>query len=92
MTLTRDQAITEDEFHYGECRIIIGPRGGRTIDIAVWRRSGRTQTWVTRPNDFSVPVSHGLYDHGHITHNNAYLFHSAAVCTPTVIDNRKLKP
>ncbi len=35
------------------------------------RRNGKTQTWKTRPNDFRIPIKHGLYDYGNITQDNA---------------------
>jgi hypothetical protein len=39
-----------------------------------WRASGKCQTWKTRPNEFKLPVKHGLYNNAHITHENAHLF------------------
>jgi len=35
------------------------------------RRTGRTQTWKTRPSEFRIPIKHGLYEYGEITHVNA---------------------
>lgn len=35
------------------------------------RRTGKTQTWKTRPNEFKIPFKYGLYYSGYITHNNA---------------------
>ena len=35
------------------------------------RRMGKTQTWKTRPNEFKIPVKHGMYDSFYITHLNA---------------------
>lgn len=34
------------------------------------RRNGQTKTWKTRPNEFSIPVKYGLYEHGYITDRN----------------------
>jgi len=34
------------------------------------RRSGKTQTWKTRPNEFKIPVKYGLYESTYITHLN----------------------
>lgn len=39
-----------------------------------WKVNGQVQTWVTRPNDFRVPLKHGLYRHGELTHENCHLF------------------
>lgn len=36
------------------------------------RRTGKTQLWKTRPNDFKIPVKHGMYDSFYITHDNAH--------------------
>lgn len=30
------------------------------------RRNGKTKTWKTRPEDFQIPIKHGLYDYGYI--------------------------
>lgn len=35
------------------------------------RRNGATKTWVTRPNEFRIPVKYGLYDYFYITDKNA---------------------
>jgi len=34
------------------------------------RRTGKTQTWKTRPNEFKIPVKYGLYESTYITHLN----------------------
>jgi len=39
-----------------------------------WRVTGKVKTWKTRPNDFRIPVKHGLYDYGAVTHLNLHLF------------------
>jgi hypothetical protein len=38
------------------------------------RVSGRCKTWKTRPEQFSLPVKHGLYVHLKITQDNAHEF------------------
>lgn len=35
------------------------------------RVNGKCQTWKTRPNDFKLPVKHGMYDCFYITPANA---------------------
>lgn len=47
---------------------LIGPKPIR------WRANGKCQTWKTRPNEFKLPIKHGLYDYGYLTHENAHLF------------------
>jgi hypothetical protein len=65
--ITKQQAIEATEFHCGDCTRTVGPRGGVRISSEVWRRNGRTQTWKTRPDAFSVPVKHGLSDYFTVT-------------------------
>jgi hypothetical protein len=70
-------------WHYGECRKIVGPRGGVTIVQERWRRNGATKTWKTRPGHFRIPITYGysrgqLY--GYLTHENAHEFHRASDC------------
>jgi hypothetical protein len=40
-----------------------------------WRVNGKVKFWKTRPNDFKIPVKHGMYDYGYITPENVCLFH-----------------
>jgi len=35
-----------------------------------WKVNGKTKTWKTRPNEIKIPVKHGLYSYGYITHND----------------------
>lgn len=35
------------------------------------RATGKCKVWKTRPNDFKLPVKHGLYDSFYITNDNA---------------------
>lgn len=97
--ITKDQALTENDFHFGTCAETIGPRGGKTIQQTRARRNGKTQVWKTRPNDFRVPIKHGLYAYGEITQQNADQFHTAKDCplnqsevtyTPHPIDGRTI--
>lgn len=85
--VTKQQAIEASEFHAGQCVRTIGPRGGVKVRSVVYRRNGQTQTWKTRPDDFRVPVKHGLYEYAAVEHrperfvSNADLFHTAEDCT-----------
>jgi hypothetical protein len=79
MAITKEQAITEREFHDG-CRCTVGPKGGIKHTPSVWRRNGSTQTWKTRPEDFRIPVKYGMYDYGQITQNEAHLVFTESDC------------
>jgi len=45
-----------------------------------WRVNGAVKTWKTRPNEFRIPVKHGMYDFGYITEKNYHLFHLNGTC------------
>lgn len=78
--VTKDQAMTCDEFHYGTCTRTVEPRGGVTERVEHWRRNGRTITWKTRPDEFRLPVKYGMRGYGDIHHGNADQFHVAGEC------------
>lgn len=83
--ITKDQAIDTSNryFHYTgkqQCSKTVGARGGVKTSTVVARRNGKTQVWKTRPDEFRVPVKHGLYDYGEITQDNASDFHLAMEC------------
>lgn len=79
--ITKEQAITADEFHYDDaCKVTVGPRGGRKVSQEIWRRNGRTQIWKTRPTEFRVPIKLGLYTYAAITHHDLKRFHVTQDC------------
>ncbi len=78
--LTKDQALTSQEFHAEGCTRHVGTRGGVTEHIEVWRRNGKTQVWKTRPDEFRVPIKHGLHAYGAITEVSARWYHVAKDC------------
>ena len=81
--ITKDQAMSltyGTELHYGECTRVVGPRGGVTEHSERWRVNGKCRTWVTRPNEFTVPIKHGLYRSAYLMESNADKFHVAADC------------
>lgn len=78
--LNKDQAITANEFHYKECVRIIGPRGGVTDEVVVYRRNGETKLWKTRPDEFRVPVKFGLRRCAYITQLDVRDWHTAGDC------------
>lgn len=45
-----------------------------------WRVNGAVKTWKTRPNEFRVPVKHGMYDFGYINERKYGLFHLNGTC------------
>ena len=38
------------------------------------RVNGKMQVWKTRPEDFKLPMKHGLYNYFYITPTNAHLW------------------
>lgn len=81
--ITKDEAAmlhTGSIIHAGECRLEIGPKGGKTHVTEQWRVSGKMQTWKRAPSAFRVPLKYGLYGHGQLDHSNAHEFHLAKDC------------
>lgn len=91
--VTREQALQlrhRDELHAGECKVTIGPRGGTTDRREVWRVNGQTKTWKTDATRFQVPLKYGFNGpYTYLDETNANLFHLAAECHPTVIDQSR---
>jgi len=81
--MTKEQAMNVrygEEIHYGDCKKVVGPRGGITIAQVRVRPSGKCQTWKTRPSEFRLPVKYGLYNSYTIDHTNKDHFHLASEC------------
>jgi|ERR1700676_652625 len=81
--ITKEQAMAlrhGQELHFGVCKSTTGPRGGVKVTQTRVRVSGMCQTWKTRPEDFRVPVKHGMYDNGEIVPSNAAQFHLMSDC------------
>ena len=70
--LTKEDAIRGTFFHENHA-----PNAEK---IRLWRRNGKTQTWKSRPNDFRVPVKHGLYDYAQIREFDAVAYHTEENC------------
>ncbi len=94
--VTREQAIAagetwgRTEFHCGQCKQTIGPRGGIKEKHEVWRSNGKCKTWKTRPLEFSLPIKYGFNGpYAYLDQNNAADFHLACDCQPLVIDQRE---
>lgn len=62
--ITYDQAMTENNFFS-----LIDSNADKT-PLRV-RRNGKTQTWKTRPGQFSIPVKYGLKQCFNITQSDA---------------------
>lgn len=65
--ITKDQAMTANEF----VSLVSKNKKGEPHKV---RRSGKTQIWKTRPDEFKIPVKFGLYQSLYITHLNAHEF------------------
>lgn len=39
-----------------------------------WRSNGKCKTWKTRPEEFKLPIKHGLYSYRYIDHTNNHLY------------------
>lgn len=83
--ITLEQALNlqyGDIIHENGCTIFTGNRGGKRAQITEWKVNGKVQTWKTRPTEFKIPLSWGLYEHGYLTELNASQFHLDRDCTP----------
>lgn len=84
--ITKDQAMSlrhGQEIHCNvvrKCKCEIGPHGGIKQSFVRVRVSGQCKTWVTRPDEFSIPVKFGLYESGYLTQDNADSFHFPEEC------------
>lgn len=70
MAITKDQAMTARNFEH----VTEKNKDGTPLRV---RRNGKTKTWKTRPDEFSIPVKHGLYTYGQITHETAAVWRAA---------------
>lgn len=85
--ITKEQALTENYFiqvakfngtfklTYTGLQVFV-PNGTITkLDKPIkWRASGKCKTWKTRPEEFKLPIKHGLYDYSYIDNTNCHLF------------------
>jgi hypothetical protein len=68
--ITKEQAMTVNNFTHATLK-------NKDNTPCRVRRSGKTQTWKTRPDEFKIPVKYGLYQSLYITQNNAHEFNVA---------------
>jgi len=83
-----------EDFHANGCQVDFGITGRampKLVNCERWRRNGATQTWKTRPNDFRIPVKHGLYAYWEITADNANEFHLASQCPAEKLISEELE-
>jgi hypothetical protein len=76
--VTKQDCINGGVFHYTEAEGYVDGKGKPKIER--WRSNGRCKTWVTRPDEFRLPVKFGLYGYSAITNLNAYEFHREDEC------------
>lgn len=62
--VTKEQALTVSQFHH----VRLKNADGTPVRC---RANGRCKTWKTRPEDFRLPVKHGLKQCFYITPRNA---------------------
>ncbi len=63
--LTKEQAVTAGRFHH------VSRNQGRNGECLRVRRNGATQTWVTRPTEWRIPIKWGMRDYSQIYDHNA---------------------
>ncbi len=77
--ITKEQALTWTSF----IQVSIPVHGRVATAMLVkpinWRANGKCKVWKTRPDDFKLPIKHGLYTYtyGYITQDNCHLFNVA---------------
>lgn len=63
--ITKTEALTARHFEH------VKNKGSDKQPVRC-RAMGKCQVWKTRPNDFSLPVKHGLRNSFYITNANAH--------------------
>lgn len=72
--------MTRDELIAVKKGTILHENGCTKARVVRWKVNGACKTWKSRPDDFSLPVKHGMYVYSHITPENAHLVHLASEC------------
>ena len=69
--ITKEQAM---ELHHGQ---VIYRDVGRNADGSPlrYRVNGKCKTWVTRPDEFRVPLKQGFYGHDYLDQRVALSYH-----------------
>jgi hypothetical protein len=63
--ITKAQALTARNFEHASLK-------GSDKKPIRCRANGKCQVWSTRPNDFKLPVKHGMHITFYLTHENAH--------------------
>lgn len=74
------EAARESYIHWGNCTREIGPRGGVKVHQTICKVNGALKTWKTRPNEYRLPVKHGLRGYGEVTPDTISQFHLESEC------------
>lgn len=77
--MTKEQVRLASNFHSDGCHVEVGPRGGLTTHLEVWRSSGQFQP-RPRKGDWFQPVKHGMYESERITKWSAQYVHDGRFC------------
>lgn len=90
--VTKEQAATEREFHYGVCKKYIGPRGGQRLEINTWRRNGSLHTSQGFPKEWRLSLKYGMgygkNSFTYMTNDDAKDWHVASECVPQEVRTR----
>ncbi len=81
--ITKEQAVAlryREVIHQGTCNRTVGPKGGVQESVVKWRVNGAAKVWTTRPDEFLVPLKHGLRHYSYLTETNDYMFHREQDC------------
>lgn len=70
--VTKQDALEQNEFHYGDCAKARHPEK--------WRRNSATKVWKRNASRFRIALKYGLYQYGVLDETNAALFHLPADC------------
>ena len=79
MTTIHDY-VTEGGAHWGNCTRSTGPRGGVKTHTTFSKVTGQLKTWKTRPDDFRLPIKHGMRGYGEIVPSTISQFHLPSEC------------
>lgn len=83
MTMNIQEAAQASYLHWGNCTRTIGSRGGVKTHSTVCKVNGALKTWKTRPNEYRLPVKHGLRGYGEVTPETISQFHLESECPLT---------
>ena len=64
--------ITREQVNQLQARDVIHETGFHNSDGTCrrWRVNGKLKSWKRRPEDFSLPIKHGMWSYTYLTHDN----------------------